>query len=155
VKVMSTGSYTIAPVDLQNFSNPGCVVLRDKLLNVNHPLVNGPYICTISDTTSTARFELNICSQNVPTSVSDVEPAKVDNVIISQNQNGAFVKTTFNQPTKAVISVYNIIGQQLMDNITVNGTENTTQLNLNVHNQVVLVRVTTATESYTKKIVLH
>ncbi|MBA3663101.1 MAG: hypothetical protein H0W61_02695 [Bacteroidetes bacterium] len=154
VKVMSTGSYTISPVDLQNFSNPSCLVLRDKLLNINHQLSNGPYICTISDTTSAPRFELNICAQSIPTSVSN-NVIEENNIQISQDQQGAFVKTSFNKSTKAVISVYNIVGQQLTENITVNGTENTTYLNLNTHNQVVLIRVTTDKESVVKKVVLH
>ncbi|MGZ4090133.1 MAG: beta strand repeat-containing protein [Bacteroidia bacterium] len=153
VKVMSTGSYTIAPVDLQNLSNPSCAVLHDKLLNVYHPLINGPYVCNISDTTSAPRFELNICTQSIPTSVSNIVPAQ-NNLLIGQDQQGAYVMTSFDKPTKAVISVYNIVGQQLMDNITVNGTETSTYLPLNLHNQVVLVRVTTDKESLVKKIVL-
>jgi len=154
VKVMTTGTYTISPLNIQNFTNPSCVILKDKLLNVNHVLANGPYVCTISDTTSTARFELNICAQSMPTSVSN-QAAVNDNILISQDQSGAFVKTNFLQNTKAVISVYNIIGQQLINDITVEGTESLTHLNLNVHNQVVLIRVTTDKESVVKKVVVH
>ncbi|MCW3077886.1 MAG: hypothetical protein JWO32_2495 [Bacteroidetes bacterium] len=156
VKVASTGIYTISPIDLQNLPDPSCVVLRDKLLNVNHSLANGPYICSINDTTSAARFELNICAQGITTGVSNNSSASVANTIfINQDNDGAVVNTIFAQNTKAVISVYNIVGQKLMENITVNGTATETHLNLDLHNQVVLIRVTTDKESVTKKIVLH
>jgi hypothetical protein len=154
VKVMSTGAYTISPLDLQNFSNPSCFVLRDKLLNVNHNLANGSYICTISDTTSAPRFELIICQQSIPTSVSNPVVAQ-SNIFIGQDMNGPIVVTNFEQPTKAVISAYNILGQKIINDIPVTGTETTTHLNLGVHNQAVIIRVTTDKETTVKKMVAY
>jgi hypothetical protein len=154
VKVISSGSYTINPINLSNFLNPSCVVLKDKLLNINHNLANGAYVFNINDTTSTARFELNICGQNMPTSISN-NSNPTNNVLISQDTKGPFVVTSFEQNTKAVISAYNILGQKIMNDVPVQGTEVTTYLNLPVHNQAVLIRVTTDKESTVKKMVIH
>jgi hypothetical protein len=65
------------------------------------------------------------------------------------------VKTAFAQNTKATISVYNIMGQKLMEDLNVEGTTTTTALNLDLHNQVVLIRVTSDQVCSTKKMVLH
>jgi hypothetical protein len=156
VKVAATGVHTITPVDLQNFSNPACVVLKDKLLNVNHSLANGPYVFNISDTTSAPRFELVICPQNMVTSTGGAGSIANDNAIfIGQDHLSAFVTTNFSSYTNARISVYNIIGQKLIDEVSVSGTETFTRLNLNVQNQVVIIKVTTDKESITKKIIPH
>lgn len=156
VKVMSTGSYTISPGSLQDFSNPTCFVLHDKLLNVNHNLNNGPYVCNIADTTSVPRFELIICAQSAPTAIeNNANNTTVNPIQISQDMNGAFVKTSFDTPKNATISVYNVVGQKLGKDIHVNGTETTTYIALDLHNQVIMIRVTTDKESVVKKIVLH
>lgn len=76
-------------------------------------------------------------------------------ILIAQDNEGAFVKTSFEQKTNATIGVYNIMGQQLIKDIQVDGLENTTRLNIDLHNQVVLVKVTTDKESSVKKLVLR
>lgn len=153
-KVSVSGSYTLSAYDLKNFTS--CILLHDKLTDTNHDLRAGDYVVTISDTTSVPRFELLLCED---ASLNTVGIAKnqgqSNNVLISQDQQGAFVKTAFVQNTKANISVYNIMGQKLMEDIQVEGTATTTRLNLDLHNQVVLIRVATDKESTTKKMVLH
>ena len=155
VKVMSTGSYTISATDLANLPINSCVTLKDKLLNIDHDLKTGSYVCNISDTTSTARFELTVCS-NLTTGL-DNKSANVTqhNTIISQDVNGAFVKTNFTSSTKATISAYNVMGQKIMLDKEIEGTDMTTHLDLNVHNQVVIIRVTSAKENTTKKIFIN
>lgn len=150
VKVSATGVYTIAASAFKNFRS--CAMLKDNLTGLYHNLANGDYVCTIDDTTSTPRFEMFFCEQNVAASVAELNNVS-NNIGISQDQSGPFVTTHFPQNTKATISVYNVVGQQLIKDLVVEGTDNTTRLNVEAHNQVLLIRVSTDKETITKKII--
>lgn len=154
VKVQITGTYTISPIDLQNIPSGACVTLKDKLLNVNHDLRTGGYVCNINDTTSSPRFELTICA-DITSGINTIVSNPNSNVLISQDQNGAFVKASYDTYTKATISAFNVMGQKLMEDKEVEGKDISTYLNLNVHEQVIIIRVTTAKESTTKKIFMN
>lgn len=153
-KVSASGTYTLSTYDFTNF--PMCIAIVDKLTNTYHDLRLTPYIFTISDTTSAPRFNLILCRDEAlnTTGINEVAAAN-GNVQINQDQTGAFVTTKFDKATKATISVYNIMGQQLMKDVIVNATETNTHLNLDLHEQVVLIKVVTDKESTVKKIVLH
>ncbi len=153
VKVAVTGMCSISPIDLQNLPATACVTLKDKLLNVNHDLRTGAYVCNISDTTQSARFELTVCADI--TSGINTTAQSNSNTLISQDQNGAFVKASYDTNTKATISAFNVMGQKLMEDKEVEGKDISTYLNLNVHEQVIIIRVTTAKESTTKKIFIN
>ncbi len=154
-KAMVAGTYTIAPIDIQNVPAGSCVILKDKLLGVSHNLRTGAYVCTLSDTTQTPRFELTVCRPAVSTGITNAA-ADNNHVLINQDQAGAYVKTNFESSTKATISAYNTMGQKLMADREVEGKENTTYLDLgNVHSQVVIIKVTTATQSSVKKIYVN
>jgi hypothetical protein len=154
VKVSATGTYSIVPIDIANLPSGACVVLKDKLLNVTHDLRTGAYVCSINDTTSTARFELTICA-DVTAGISSLSVDQ-NTTLINQDQNGAYVKTSFETNTKATISAYNIMGQKLMADKEIEGKDLTTYLDLgDVHSQVVIIRVTTAKKNTTKKIFIN
>lgn len=154
-KAMMAGTYTIAPIDIQNVPAGSCVILKDKLLGLSHNLRTGAYVCTLSDTTQTPRFELTICRTSQSTGIQNAAAAG-DQIFINQDQAGAYVKTSFEGSTKATISAYNTMGQKLMADKEVEGKENTTYLDLgNVHSQVVIIKVTTATQSSVKKIYMN
>lgn len=155
VKVWQTGQFTIAPIDIQNLPANACVTLKDKLDNSDHDLRAGSYTFNISDTTQAARFVLTICAdQTLPTGVQEAAAA-TDAVTISQDITGAFVKTDFAQNTKATISAYNVMGQKLMADKEVEGTQTTTYLNLDAHSQVVLIKVTTSKQSTVKRLFMN
>ncbi|MDI1355046.1 MAG: hypothetical protein PSX36_09010 [bacterium] len=153
-KVMSTGTYSISALEYEDVNN--CIILMDKLLGKTQDLKAGPYVFTISDTTSAPRFLLYVCKEDnsAPTGIIN-NYSSSKNVIIAQDMESAYVQTQFDKNTKATISVFNIVGQKLINDIAVEGTETMTRLNLNVHDQVVLIKVSTDTESLTKKIVVH
>ncbi len=154
-RVSATGTYSISMFDIQNFNPNVCVGLIDKLDNSYHDLRAGAYSFTISDTTSTPRFTLVLCKDNSISTVGIEEQALSSNVQINQNQDGAYVMTSFPVNTKATISAYNLMGQKLMEDVTVEGTATKTFLNLNNHGQVVFIRVNTPESTTTKKIILH
>jgi|GEM_PF-2480277 len=153
-RVSASGSYTISATDFQNFSS--CVGLLDKTTNITHDLRQSDYVFTISDSTAAPRFELMLCrDESIPLAGIAQTNLSGGSILISQNEEGAVVKTAFPQSTKAIISLYNIVGQKLMGDVMVEGTATVTNLNINLHNQVVLIRVVTDKEISTKKMVLH
>jgi len=153
VKVSTSGTYTISAQETDDVHD--CILLKDNLLNITTDLKGGSYNFTISDTTTSPRFELTVCrdSQLNPASVGELKQSGF--IHISQDAEGAFVKTTFTENTKATISVYNSVGQKLTEDIKIEGTITNTYLNLDAHNQVVLIRVVSDKENSMKKMVLH
>jgi hypothetical protein len=150
-KAMLSGQFTITATEYDDIEN--CLLLKDKLTGSIHDLKSGPLVITLSDTTSAPRFELMMCRDANPVGIKELKAS--NSIFINQDAEGAFVRTNFDEPTTAVISAYNIIGQKLMEDVTVEGTANTTRLNLGVHNQVVVIKVTTEKESVVKKMVAH
>ena len=150
-KALMPGQYTISAEDASNFE--GCVIIKDKLLNVYNDLIINPYIFNLNDTNSSNRFELILCPFNKSVSVKELNES--NNILISQDENGAFVKTFFEQNTKTVISVYNILGQKMTKDIILNEASAITRLDINNHNQILFVKVVANNQSLTKKIVTH
>ncbi len=150
-KALMPGQYTISAEDASNFD--GCVIIKDKLLNVYNDLIINPYVFNLNDTNSSNRFELILCPFNKSVSVKELNES--NNILISQDENGAFVKTFFEQNTKTVISVYNILGQKIAKDIILNEASAITRLEINNHNQILFVKVVANNQSLTKKIVTH
>jgi hypothetical protein len=123
------------------------------LLNVYNDLIINPYVFNLNDTNSSNRFELILCPFNKSVSVKELNES--NNILISQDENGAFVKTFFDQNTKTVISVYNILGQKMTKDIILNEASAITRLEINNHNQILFVKVVANNQSLTKKIVTH
>ena len=153
VKVTASGSFTISAREFDNYGS--CIVIRDRYNNSYHDLKVAPYVVALSDTTTTPRFELIICESGGGGVVSVKELSQENAVQISKDANGVFVKTAFEKDTKATISVFNVIGQQVCEDVQVEGTTTNTRLNIDVTNQVLIIKVTTDTESYTKKVIIN
>lgn len=60
-----SGTYTIFPVNLNNFSSAPCITLYDKFTGTNHNLASGSYTFHLADTTSVPRFILSITNNSV------------------------------------------------------------------------------------------
>ena len=150
-KASVTGQYTISAEDVLNYA--GCVIIKDKLSNTFTDLKINPYVFTLNDSTSSPRFEVILCPFNKSVSVKELNES--NNILISQDENGAFVKTFFEQNTKTVISVYNILGQKMTKDIILNEASAITRLEINNHNQILFVKVVANNQSLTKKIVTH
>ena len=155
-KAMVSGTYTINPLQIQNLPTTSCVTLKDNLLNINHDLRSGSYVCTIADTTSAPRFELTICAGSIATNVSQVKNT-INNVIIGQDgTSGVFVKTSFDKNTKSVISAYNVMGQKIIADKEIEGTENLIHLDFNeTHNQIIIIKVSNDKGQTAKKVFVN
>lgn len=155
-KASGTGQYTISPVDIQNLSPNSCVILKDKLLNINHDLRTGSYVFNMADTTSAPRFELTICADQTVTSIKPLQ-ANNNHVLIGQDgAAGVFVKTTFDKSTKSVISAYNVMGQKIIADKEIEGAENLIYLDFkDLHNQIIIIKVSNEKGQTTKKVFLN
>lgn len=156
VKMMATGPCTISPEGIENLDPNACVTLKDKLLNINHNLRSGAYVCTASDTATHARFELTICGNSLVTGIKSTN-VSTNNVLIGQDGSaGIFVKTSFDKNTKSTISAYNVMGQQLIADKEIEGTNDTVYLDLkNTTNQIVIIKVTNEKGTFTQKVFLN
>ncbi len=152
VKVAVSGTHSISAGEFQNFN--ACMVLHDKLYDSYHNLIQSPYVCQINDTTSTPRFEIIICESGIsnPNTIKELNASNT--IFIVQEGNTALVNTKFDVETKAEISVYNLLGQKLISDLHIQGTETSTRLPLDVSNQVIFIKVSTKDEVVTKKLVL-
>lgn len=153
VRVKQTGTYTLTGLELENI--PSCLILKDKLLNKTQDLQMGDYVFNISDTTASPRFELQLCRG--ASAVTGIQETKLDarSVQIFRNEFGVQVNTQFSNNTLAKIEVFNLLAQALCEKVEVAGTENEISIPLDPANNLVLVKVTTATESYSKKVLLR
>lgn len=68
-----SGTYTIFPINLANFSSAACIGLYDKFTNTTHNLTAGAYTFTLADTTSVPRFILSITNNSIAANVSIVQ----------------------------------------------------------------------------------
>ena len=152
-KVTATGVYSLTLGDIVAFNS--CVVLHDKYTNAYHDMNKGAYVATISDTTSAPRFELLICQDENATSVGVQELSPVKFVAIGSNQNGAYVLTQFQSDTKATVSAYNLMGQKIMDDFTIQGRVTQNYLPLTTEEKVIIVKVEANGVVTAKKIVLQ
>lgn len=151
VKVKATGQHTISGTDLQNLPN-SCTILKDKLLNVEHDLKSGPYVCTIADTTSAPRFELRVCA-DAAMSVNEAKNSASQLVTISNDVNGIYITSAYDKAVKSTISVTNILGQKIVDSKTVNLSKDKIYIDVPEKNQVIFVTVRSENGQVTKKMI--
>lgn len=71
----TTGTYTIFPLNVQNFSNGYCITLYDKLTGVTTDLRTSAYTFTLSSTTTTPRFILSITNNTISATASVIQHA--------------------------------------------------------------------------------
>ncbi|MGE0567670.1 MAG: hypothetical protein AB7O73_06950 [Bacteroidia bacterium] len=151
VKVKTSGQVTISANDIENLPAGACVKLRDNLTNITTDLQSSDYTCNMSSTTNTPRFDLIFCGASVPTSINNQTQDPSSLVFINKDINGVFVSFDYNQPTDATISVYNLMGQKLLDDKKVKTAKSVHYLNLNIEDQLIFVTVTTPDGKTTKK----
>lgn len=104
-KVMTSGTFSISAFDFVNMPAGFCLSLKDNLLNVTHDLMAGAYTFTISDTTSTPRFDLIICPVMNTTAVNELPTESKDFSVFPNPSNGDFNIQT------AIPGKYEIINQ--------------------------------------------
>lgn len=88
------------------------------------------------------------------TTKAPVAKANDETISIGNLENGAFIRFNYADNSDAVITVYNALGQQLMDNIKVKANNQTVNLNFSkFESQVLFVTVTTKNNRISKKLI--
>jgi hypothetical protein len=114
------GSYTISANNFTSFPSGACITLYDKFTNTTTDLKTSSYVFNLADTTTVARFNLNITLNplNVNANVSQPScPIPTGNIIASGasagpwnyywTSNGTPVKTSLNKNTPDTL--YNLV----------------------------------------------
>jgi hypothetical protein len=155
-RVMANGVFTISPIDLQNFAPNACVILHDKVLNVNHDLRTGAYTCYIADTSSTPRFELRICAEALVTGLKTIATSKSSILMLQTEPSTVVIKTNFDSATRSTISAYNSLGQKIIDDRLLEGQEESLQLDFsNYRGQIVTVKLSNSSGHSVKKFAIN
>lgn len=101
--------------------------------------------CSLSDTAVYSKINVVNSSTNIDNAASG------ESVFIGNNGNSAFVALNFGQPAEVVISIYNIVGQKIMEDIYRHTSHEKIELNIS-GNSVYLVSVKVNDRVVTKKI---
>ncbi len=105
-----SGTYTISASDLSAFPKGACIQLYDKFTNTSTDLRTSAYVFNLEDTTTVARFDLNVTMNTLNAATSLTQPtciAPLQGKIEAQGTgsgpwnyywklNGTVVKTTLN-----------------------------------------------------------
>lgn len=70
-----SGSYTISASDLTSFPKGACITLYDKFTSTSTDLRTGDYAFVLEDTTTVARFDLNITINALNSNISLTQPS--------------------------------------------------------------------------------
>ncbi len=94
IKVRSgtSGNYQLGLQGIENIPAGACITLFDKFTNTNHNLLSSPYSFSFSDTTTVARFTLNITLNNLNglnTNIVSVPQCHQDNTGIIEANMGS------------------------------------------------------------------
>lgn len=79
-----TGTYTISASSFSTFPSGACIHLYDKFTNITTDLKTNNYIFNLSDTTTVARFDLNITLNNLTVASTVNQPS-------CSNINGGYI----------------------------------------------------------------
>ncbi len=138
-----TGTYTISITDLTSFPEGACITLFDKFTFTTTDLKTSAYVFNLYDTTSVARFDLNITINNLPvvTSINQpICPLPNGGNVITQGTNagpwnyywklnGNTIKTSFNKNKADTLSNLSSGNVELQIN-TVGSCDNNTSIHV-------------------------
>jgi hypothetical protein len=151
------GIYTIEP---ENFSSLNasysCAILEDKFTNKMIDLSSGSYSFEAKTSDDAHRFVLHLVdkSSSCEELMREGVAAASQSAFIYHSAEGLSVKFDFEQTTAATISVYNVVGQNIIEPIQVDASKQTMLLSLpsNLHG-VYFVTIHAGNEVITKKTV--
>ena len=143
-------SFTIAINDFDGFFNSQNVYLVDKLLNVTTNLKQASYDFSTEIGVFNNRFELRFADPNL-----GIEVPVLDKNDIGIIRSGNQIQVNSNKESIATVMVYDLLGKVIYQKAAINSTTFSTN-DLNVHNQVVIVKVQTDNKlEMVKKVIMN
>jgi len=151
-------NYTLTATDISTLPYQ-CVCLIDRETGnvLNNFSENPSYTFPISEVGQQKSFFVRFTklsagqSCNSLASVSSM-PNISENIDIYSINSGAMVNFNLPKQENAVISVYDVMGQKVMEDITTNALDNSVMVNLPAKQQIYILRVTTPGGVTTKKL---
>lgn len=143
-------SFTIGMNDFDGFFNNQNVYLVDKLLNVTTNLRQGGYTFSTETGVYNDRFELKFADQTL-----GVDVPVLDKNDIGIIRNGNQIQINSTKESISGVMVYDLLGKVVYQKNAINSTTFSTN-DLNVHNQVVIVKVQTENKlEMVKKVIMN
>ncbi|MGZ4043910.1 MAG: T9SS type A sorting domain-containing protein, partial [Bacteroidia bacterium] len=157
-QVTGTGNYKISAAGFDFVSDYTCIKLEDKLLNKIIDLTSqDTYICQMEPTDDANRFIVHFSKNNncksfvASNAVSNDFANKID---ILPTTEGNVVNFNLNETTNSTISVVNLLGQTIVEGISVEA--NTQSINVALPENfsgMYIIRVSSSKGNFTKKFV--
>ena len=150
-KTTLTGTLKISIDEVDGLFSGQDVYLEDKVLNIVHNLKEAEYAFTTVPGTFNERFVLRY----VPAAELGIDNPIVEanSIVVFKNANQISIKS--NDQTIEHVTVYDLLGKVIFDKNKINATSFSTA-QLNISNQVVIVKVITDTKAeVTKKIMMN
>lgn len=151
-RVETSGTYSIEAIDAENAG--ACLFIRDKVTGLTHNLAQSAYVFTISDTTQAPRFELLLCPRYAQNPTAVTEFTKNNSVQVGHENGNLLVKTNFASTTAGTISVFNLLGQQVIAPIRFNEQSQLHAIAIEGSNDVLVVRITSEEGTITRKVMM-
>ncbi|MDI1255951.1 MAG: hypothetical protein PSV16_07600 [Flavobacterium sp.] len=148
-KTESAGNFTIAIDHVDGlFSGDQDIFLKDELTGITSSIKNEPYTFVSETGTFNSRFKLVYQNTTLGTELPSVQS---QNIIVYKNAG----QLTINSGTNIMqeVKIYDIRGRLLFENNEVNAGI-TSIKNLNIANEVVIVKIRTNSGTVTKKVIL-
>lgn len=150
-KTTLTGTLKITIDEVDGLFNGQDIYLEDKVLNIVHNLKEAEYAFTTVPGTFNDRFVLRY----VPAETLGTDNPTVDANSMVIFKNGHQINVRSNDQTIEQVTVYDLLGKVIFDKAKINAQSFSTA-QLNVYNQVVIVKVITDTRAeVVKKVILN
>lgn len=150
-KTTLTGTLKIAIDHFDGLFEGQDIYLEDKTLNIVHNLKDGDYTFTTVPGTFNERFVLRY----VPAEELGIDNPTVDANSIVVFRSGSQINIKSNDQTIEHLTVYDLLGKVIFDKSNINA-QSVSTAQLNVSNQVVIVKVITNTQAeVVKKVIMN
>ncbi len=121
VRSGTSGNYQLALQGVENIPYGACITLFDKFTNTTHNLLAGPYSFSFSDTTTVARFVLNISMNSLSgltTNIISTPSCHNDNTgIIEANMGSGNYTFVWKDINNQVLKTVNNVSKDSLKNI--------------------------------------
>jgi hypothetical protein len=154
--VSVAGTYTIDFDFPNNYTPYNCISLEDTYTGKMYSLdANDAYTFT-ENNTGTERTFLVHFRNSTPEECSKLASESLNTLgnstFITPAEDGVFVSFNFDEEQSVTLSVFNLLGQQVVEDISLVTAHDKVKVTLPANNQVYLIRIQTADEAITKKV---
>ena len=160
-----SGNFLVAVTGANDISSSFCVLFEDKLTgNITDFRADSSYTFYLTDTTSAPRFALHLlkndsisCMEHISILTDDKEvSSSQDQIFVITKNNGLDVYFDLSENANAAVALYNLLGQNVIEEKNYAVRKTTIHLNLrNTAQAVYFLSVTTPNQKFIQKVFLR